>query len=95
MTDPREAEAKTGTASFDFKGETFTIPLEYDDYPISYIEAATQGAPLLTQTETLLGPEQWAKMRPLLVVGRDLRDVEKAITDAMGVDEGEGTASSA
>jgi hypothetical protein len=95
MTDPREAEAKTGSATFEFKGETFTVPLEFDDYPIGYIEAASDGLPLVIQARELLGPDQWARMRPLLSVGRDMRAVEKAISDAMGVDEGESPASSA
>ena len=95
MTDPREAEAKSGTASFDFRGEAFTVPLEFDDYPLSYIEAASDGAPLAVQARELLGAEQWAKVRAMNLTGRDLRELEKGIAGAMGVDEGEEPASSA
>lgn len=94
MTDPREAEATTGTASFDFRGETFTVPLEYADMPLAYIEAASDGKGLAVQARELLGPDQWAKVRGMGLTGRGLDELSAAINKAMGTDEGEDTPSS-
>ena len=94
MSDPRESEAQGSDASFQFHGETFTVPLAFDDYPLSYIEAASEGAPLAIQARELLGPEQWARVRAMNLTGRDLRALEDAISGAMGTTEGEEEASS-
>jgi hypothetical protein len=94
MTDPREAEATTGTASFNFRGEAFTVPLEYADMPLSYLEAASDGKGLAVQARELLGPEQWAKVRAMNLTGRGLDELSDAINKAMGTDEGEEPASS-
>lgn len=94
MTDPREAEAKGSTASFTFRKVEFTVPLEYDDYPLSFIEVASDGASGAVQARELLGPEQWAKVRAMDLKGRDLRPLLDAIDEAMGTDAGEDEASS-
>lgn len=94
MTDPREAEANGQPGTFEFRGETFTVPLEYDDYPLSFIEVASEGASTAIQMRELLGPEQWAKVKAMNLKGRDLKELERAAEKAGGVSEGEGTASS-
>jgi hypothetical protein len=95
MTDPREAEATSdGTTSFDFRGEKFTVPLEYADMPLSYLEAASDGKGLAVQARELLGPEQWAKVRAMSLTGRGLDELSDAINKAMGTDEGEDKPSS-
>jgi hypothetical protein len=93
MSNPRESEV-TGSASFEFKGETFTVPLEYADMPLAYIEAASEGAPLAIQARELLGPEQWARVRAMNLTGRGLNELSDAINAVMGTDEGEEPASS-
>ena len=39
-------EANGLPGSFEFRGESFTIPTEYADYPLSYIEAAVDDIPV-------------------------------------------------
>lgn len=95
MTDPREAEATGRTATVNFRGETFTFPVEYADYPLSFIEAVSDGRAAAIQSRELLGPEQWAKVRGMGLHGRDLEALTDALNEAMGTDEGEDTASSA
>jgi hypothetical protein len=89
-----KAEAAGNTADVEFKGETFTIPLEYDDFPLSYIEAAVDGRPLAVQARELLGAEQWERVRALNLTGRGLQELSDAISDAAGLDSGNSPASS-
>ena len=88
-------EANGSTASFEWRGESFTIPLEYADYPLDYIEAASDGKPVAIQMRALLGPEQWETVRGQNPKGRDLDELEEAIRGAMGLSAGNSEASSA
>ena len=88
-------EANGSTASFDFRGESFTIPTEYADFPLSYIEAASDLKPLAVQARELLGAEQWATVRAMGLKGGDLDELYKAIEGAMGLTTGNSEASSA
>lgn len=92
---PLKSEAAGTTAEFEFNGETFTVPLEYDDFPLSYIEAAVDGRPLAVQARELLGPVQWERVRAMNLTGRNLQELSDAISDAAGIDSGESTPSSA
>lgn len=92
MTDPLKAEAK-GIGTVEFRGVTLTFATEYDEYPMSFIEAVNGGEGPDVQARELLGPEQWAKVRPLLAKGRDLNELVKALDVAQGTDAGEGPAS--
>ena len=91
----RKAET-TGspTATFEFRGESFDMPLSYDDYPLSYIEAALDGKPLAIQARELLGPEQWARVRGMGLNGRDLEELGEAMQSAAGISSGNSKASS-
>jgi hypothetical protein len=82
------------TAEFEFRGEKFTVPLEYADYPVSYIEAASEGAGVAIQARELLGPEQWARIRAMGLTGRGLDELEAAIKSTNGIDSGNSPASS-
>ncbi len=88
MSDPREAEAK-GFCTVDFRGVTLTFPTEYDEYPMGFIEAVNGGAGPDVQARELLGPDQWAQVRPLLSKGRDLNELVSALDVAQGTDAGE------
>lgn len=90
----RKAEAAGSTATFEFRGESFEVPLEYDDYPLGYIEAASEGQPLAIQAREILGSEQWAKVRAMNLKGRDLSELETAIKGATGLSSGNSKASS-
>jgi hypothetical protein len=90
-----QAEAAGPTAEFEFRGEKFTVPLEYADYPVEYIEAAEDGKSLAIQARGLLGPEQWDRVRSMRLKARDLDELSDAISAALGVEPGESTPSSA
>lgn len=94
-SDPREAEANGSTASVEFRGETFSIPLEYADYSLSFIEAAADGAPAVVQVRELLGPEQWTRVRALRLDGAGFDELVAAVQKAEGTDAGNLEASSA
>ena len=83
--DARRNEAASTVGSFEFKGETFTVPLEYADYSLDFIEAVADGRPLAVQARELLGPEQWERVRALRLSGRDLEELYAGIKSAEGV----------
>ena len=87
-------EANGLPGSFEFRGESFTIPTEYADYPLSYIEAAVDGRPLAIQARELMGREQWTRVRALGLTGRDIDELCQAIEAAMGLSTGNSEASS-
>jgi hypothetical protein len=87
-------EANGTDATFEFRGETFVIPTEYDDLPLSYIEAATDGKPSAIQARELLGPEQWAKVQAMGLKGRDIEGLVDSINKATGITSGNSEASS-
>ena len=93
--DPRQTEATDGPATVEFRGEKFTVPTEYADYPIGVIEAVSDDAPAAIQLRELLGPEQWAKVREICTTGRDLNDLTRAVSEVRGLDAGNSEASSA
>lgn len=94
MSDPRKAEAE-GEGTVEFRGLTLTFPLSYDDWPVGFIEAVSDGASPAVQARELLGPEQWAQVRALNLKGRDLNELVTAIDEAQGTDAGEGQPSTA
>ena len=92
----RKTEAEgNSTATFEFRGESFEIPTEYDDYPLEFIEAAQDEKPLAIQARALLGPEQWGRIRAMRLTGRDLESLFLAMQDAVGLTPGNSEASSA
>ena len=88
-------EANGSTATFEWRGESFTVPLEYDDFPVEFIEAVADGRPGPVQTRALLGPEQWQIVRRMNPKGRDLNELQEVIQGATGLSEGNSEASSA
>jgi hypothetical protein len=79
-----QAEAAGPTADVEFKGESFTIPLEYADYPLSFIEAASDGRAVAVQLRELFGPEQWATVQGMRLKGRDLDALSEKVEAVMG-----------
>lgn len=88
-------EATGSTATFEFRGESFTVPLEFDDLPVGYMEAVGDGANMAVQARELLGPEQWAVVRAMNLTGRGLNELRDALDSATGVSAGNSPASSA
>jgi hypothetical protein len=63
--DPAEDEAPDADVKIEFRGQTFTVPRDVDDWPttawIARLEASTTNRTLdwLRFVELLLGPVQW------------------------------------
>lgn len=91
----RKNETTSPTATFEFRGEEFTVPLSYDDYSLEFIEAAADGKPLAIQARELLGHDQWSRVRSLGLKGADLNELFEAIEAAEGLASGNSAASSA
>lgn len=79
-----KAEAAGSTATVEFRGESFTIPLEYADYPLSFIEAASDGRAVAVQLRELFGPKQWAMVQGMQLKGRDLDELSDKVEALMG-----------
>lgn len=88
-----KAEAAGSTAVVEFRGEAFTIPLEYADYPLSFIEAASDGRAVAVQLRELFGPKQWSTVQGMQLKGRDLDELSDKVEALMG-DSGNSPASS-
>lgn len=89
----RKAEANRSSVTFEFRDESFEVPTEYDEYPLSFIEAASEDRPLAIQIRELLGPDQWARVRAMGLNGRELNELSAAMTDAAGLSPGNSGAS--
>lgn len=91
----RKAEANGAkTATVQFRGSTFTIPLEYDDFSVDLIESLEEGK-VVGIIRGALGRQQWAQVRNMQLRIRDLTPLMDEITRAMGfTDAGESQASS-
>jgi hypothetical protein len=91
----RKAEANgEPTATVEFRGETFTVPLEYDDLSIDFTEALEDGRSVGV-VRGALGPAQWRVVKAMNLKNRDLGELSDAIAEAMGfTDAGNSKASS-
>lgn len=91
----RRAEANGHkTATVTFRGFTFTIPLEYDEFPVDLIESLEEGK-TVGIIRGALGPRQWAHVRNMQLRIKELTPLMEEITQAMGfTDAGESPASS-
>src|SRR5690349_16978699 len=95
MSSPRQAEAQgETTAKVEFRGETFTVPTEYDDFSIDFVEALEDGR-TVGIVRGALGPAQWRVVKAMDLKARDLAPLAEVIAQAMGfADAGNSTASS-
>lgn len=92
----RKAEARGDkTAEVKFRGRTFTVSTEYDEYPVEFMEAVEDGR-AVGICRGALGPRQWREVQSMRLNMRDLGELSNAIADAMGFSSaGESEASSA
>lgn len=91
----RKAEA-TGQKTVDiaFRGETFTLNREYDDWPVEFVDALEEGK-TVGICKGALGPIQWRKVRAMNLTLRDLAPLAESIAAALGFGSaGESQASS-
>lgn len=95
MSDPRKDEATSGVAEFEFRGETFSVELDQAEWSVDFIEALEEDR-AVGIVKGALGPEQWARVRPLVPKVRDLNELSTLIAEALGFKSvGESRASSA
>jgi hypothetical protein len=94
MSDPRKDEATTGTASFKFRGEKFTITTDQAEWSTDFLEALEEER-AVGIVKGALGPQQWSRAYPLVPKVKDLRELADAVAKALGFDKsGESPASS-
>lgn len=92
----RKAEASgEATATVEFRGETFTVSREMDDWPVDFVDALEEGK-TVGIVKGALGAAQWRRVRNMNLRMRDLEPLADGITKALGFgDVGESAASSA
>jgi len=73
----------------DWRGHTFTVPTDPDDWSVAAISAAEKGLNF-TSLELMLGAKQWAEFAKTKPVKRDGVDLFKAINKALGLGDEEG-----
>ena len=94
MSDPREAEANGSTNTVEFRGETFTVPLERDDWSVDFVESIEEGK-AVGIVRGALGPDQWRTVKAWGLNMRELGELSELVAAAMGFgDAGESPASS-
>jgi hypothetical protein len=91
----RKAEARgETTAAIEFRGETFTVSTEQDDFSVEFLEALEDGR-TIGMVRGALGPRQWREVQAMQLKLKELRPFADDIARAMGFgDAGESAASS-
>jgi hypothetical protein len=95
MSDPREAEALDNPGTLEFRGETFTVSRNRDEWTLDFLESIEEGksAGIIRGA---LGPDQWRTVKGMNLKVKDAGELSDLIASAMGFgDAGESTASSA
>ena len=94
MSNTRKAEANgDSTATVKWRTHEFTIPRNYDDYPVALTEALEDGKSVAI-VRGFLGPAQWAVFKADNPVNRDLADLADEIAKELGfANAGESAAS--
>jgi len=78
-----EAE-KAETTDVTWRGHTFTVVSDPDDYPLEAVMAFEKGQNF-TGLEIILGPKQWAKFKVTKPVKRDGVSLFNVIGEALGL----------
>lgn len=95
MTDPVKTEAQSDVGTFEFRGETFTVPLERVKWSVDLIESLEEGK-AVGSVRGALGPAQWRTVRAMELNMGELGELSLLIAEAMGFsDAGESAPSSA
>jgi hypothetical protein len=78
-----EAE-KAETTAVVWRGHTFTVATDPDDYPIAVVMAFENGRNL-TGLEILLGAKQWTELAKTMKTKRDATDLLEVMGEALGL----------
>jgi hypothetical protein len=92
--DALKAEARGETTKdIEFRGETFTVSTDQDDWTVDFIEAMEDGK-TIGMVRGALGPRQWGTVKAMRLTLKELRPFADDIARAMGFgDSGESAAS--
>lgn len=92
----RKAEAEgTKTAVVKFRGREFTIPTDYNDWPLELHEALEDGREIAV-IRAAFGQTQWAVVRAMGLTTPGINELATAVSEALGFKStGESPASSA
>lgn len=83
MSDPRENEATDQPGTVEFRGLTFTVPLERDDWSVDFLESLEEGKSVGI-VRGAIGPDGWRLAKTLDLKVRDLNELADLIAKAMG-----------
>lgn len=93
--DVKKSEAQGQPAKVEFRGQTFEVPREYDDWSVDLLESIEEGKSVGI-VRGALGPRQWDVVRSMNLKVRDLNELAESITTALGFgNPGNSSASSA
>lgn len=81
--DPRKTEAKADTAEVKWRGHTFTVPLNQDDWTVDLLESIEEGKSVGI-VRGALGPKQWQISGLSRMKVRDLGELAAEIAAALG-----------
>ena len=73
------------TTDVEWRGLTFTVPTDPDDWSVEAVQAFERGRNFVG-LETVLGPKQWAEFMKTKPRKRDGMDVFDAIAASLGLD---------
>lgn len=93
MSNARAEEAKNKDATVSFRGRDFTVPREYNDWSVDFLESIEEGKSVGI-VRGALGQKQWAQVRAMNLKVSDLAELAEAITVALGFGSGESAPSS-
>ena len=80
-----QIEAEGGeTTSVTWRGHTFTVATDPDDYPIAVVMAFEKGQNLVG-LEIVLGPKQWAEFTKIAKTKRDAVSFLETMGEALGM----------
>jgi hypothetical protein len=80
---PRKDEAQGKTAKVEFRGQTFEVPREYDDWSVDLMESLEEGK-AVGIVRGALGSRQWRVVKAMDLRNRDLGELSDAIAVALG-----------
>ena len=83
MSDAREAEATNQPGSFEFRGETFTVSRNRDEWTLDFLESMEEGK-AVGIIRGALGPDQWRVVRSMDLRVKDADELSDLIAKAMG-----------
>ena len=82
-----KAEAVQTELTVEFRGDTYTLPKDVEDWSLEAYEAFEDGKPVAA-LRGVLGPEQWAKVKAHGLRVRDLEEVADVFFGAIGLSSG-------